>query len=88
MPYRRWEVDWSGKNHAIELKWSLAECSGEIKVDGQVAKSWSGARSMPGAIAFEMEGTQATFKRKRAFMFIEDYDLHLGGKKYEAIVTS
>ena len=85
MAIRKWNVELSGESHLVELKWSLAECSGEVSVDGKPAKTWGSGGSMPGSIEFNIGLSKAALKRSGGFF--ENYSLYISNKKCGTPVT-
>ena len=85
MANRKWTVDISGKTHLVEFKWSMSECSGEVYVDGNPAKTWGSGGSMPSSIVFNIEESKAVLKKLGGF--VEDYSLYIGDKKSGVLVT-
>ena len=80
MPKKQWNINVADKLHIVEVKWSGWSNAGELIVDGNAVKVWGSGWWVPREVEFEVEGAKAFLKRRG--MFVEDFDLYVGGRKY------
>ena len=80
MTKQQWNVNVADKPHIVEVeggKWSF---TGKLKVDGNTVQVWRQWLLLPKEVGFEVEGAKAFLKRKG--MFVSDFDLYVGSRKY------